>query len=57
MYWNILKHYSIKAADRWYEHQPETVTENGKVTILWDIQVHTDKAINANKPDIIIKDK
>ena len=28
-----------------------------KVTILWDMQVHTDKTIKANKPDIIIKDK
>ena len=24
---------------------------------LWDMQVHTDKTIKANKPDIIIKDK
>ena len=33
------------------------MTENGKVTMLWDMQVHTDKTINANKPNIIIKDK
>ena len=58
MHWKILKHYNIKANDdKWYEHQPETVTENEKVTILWDMQVHTDKTIKANKPDIIIKDK
>ena len=25
--------------------------------LLWDMQVHTDKMIKANKPDIIIKDK
>ena len=58
MHWKILKHYNIKAIDKWYEHQPETVTENEKVTILWDnMQVHTDKTIKAYKPDIIIKDK
>ena len=57
MHWKILKHYNIKANDKWYEHQPETVTENGKVTMLWDMQVHTDKTIKAKKPDIIIKDK
>ena len=57
MQWKILKHYNIKANDKWYEHQPETVTENEKVTILWDMQVNTDKTININKPDIIIKDK
>ena len=57
MHWKILKHYNIKANDKWYEHQPETVTENEKVTLLWDMQVHTDKTIKANNPDIIIKDK
>ena len=57
MHWKILKHYNIKANDKWYEHQPETVTEKENVTILWDMQVHTDKTIKANKPDIIIKDK
>ena len=57
MHWKILKHYNIKANDKWYEHQPETVKEKEKVTILWDMQVHTDKTIKANKPDFIIKDK
>ena len=57
MHWKILRHYNIKANDKWYEHQPETVTESEKVTILCDMQVHTDKTIKAYKPDIIIKDK
>ena len=57
MHWKILKHYSIKANDKCYEHQPETVTGNEKVTILWDIQVHTHKTVKANKPDIIIRDR
>ena len=35
----------------------KTVAENEKVTVLWDMKVHTDKTIKANKPDIIIKDK
>ena len=29
---------------------------NDQVTLIWDMQVHTDKEIKANKPDIIIKD-
>ena len=57
MHWKILKHCNIKANDKWYERQPETVTENEEVTILWYMQVHTDKTIKANKPDTIIKDK
>ncbi|XP_074606467.1 uncharacterized protein LOC141859523 [Acropora palmata] len=57
MHSKILKNYNIKANDKWYEHQPETVTENEKFTILWDMQIHTDKTIKANKLDIINKDK
>ena len=40
--------------ERWYEHKLETVTENEEVTILWDM--HTDRELSANKPDIVIKD-
>ena len=57
MHSKILKSYNIKANDKWYEHQPEPVTENEKVTILWDMEIHTDKTIKANKLDIIITDK
>ena len=32
------------------------VTENKEARILWDMQIHTDREIAANKPDIVIKD-
>ena len=57
MHWKILNYYSIKITNKWYEHQPETVVENEKATILWDMQVHTDRTISITKPDIVIKDK
>ena len=42
----------------WYEHVPKSVETNqgGKVTILWNQQVQTDRTIPNNKPDIIIRD-
>jgi hypothetical protein len=42
----------------WYEHVPKSVeaTHGGKVTILWNQQVQTDRTISNNKPDIIIRD-
>jgi len=30
--------------------------QGGKVTILWNQQVQTDRAIPNNKPDIVIRD-
>ena len=47
--------YKIQVLDKWYEHEPATGNEN-KATILWDMQIHTDGEIAANKPDIVIKD-
>ena len=42
----------------WYEHVPKSVetSQGGKVTILWNQQVQTDRTILSNKPDIIIRD-
>jgi hypothetical protein len=42
----------------WYEHVPKSVVTNqgGKVTILWNRQVKTDRTIPNNKPDIVIRD-
>ena len=43
---------------RWYEHVPKSVqtSPGGKVTVLWNQQVQTDRTIPNNKPDIIIHD-
>jgi len=42
----------------WYELIPKSVetSQAGKVTILWNQQVQTDRTIPNNKPDIIIRD-
>jgi len=42
----------------WYEHVPKSVetSQGGKVTIMWDHQVQTDRTLPNNKPDIIIRD-
>ena len=53
LHWKILKHYHLPTAGKWYDHIPETVTENESATILWNMAVTTDKQINANRPDIV----
>jgi hypothetical protein len=42
----------------WYEHVPKSVetSQGGKVTILRNQQVQTDRTIPNNKPHIIIRD-
>ena len=41
----------------WYQHQPRTVEENANAKILWNFAVHTDHALQHNKPDIIVINK
>jgi len=33
------------------------VYEGGDVTVLWSQEVHTDREVTANRPDVIIKNK
>ena len=47
----------MTTSDMWYNHQTEAVMENNNTKVLWDFQVHTDRPIRANRPDIIIKNK
>ena len=57
LHWRICKYYLISTTANWYEHHPEPVTEGKDVSISWDFPVHTDRTIQANRPDIIVKDK
>jgi len=36
---------------------PKPVYEEGDVTLLWNQEVHTDREVTANRPDIIIKNQ
>jgi len=59
LHFNIRKETRVKLDKKqWYEHVPKSVEtiQGGKVTILWNQQVQTDRTILNNKPDIIIRD-
>ena len=56
IHWALCKNFNLPHTERWYEHTLQPVIESTEVTILWDFTIHTDKKIDANRPDIIIKD-
>ena len=56
LHWTICKHYRLSTPTNWFEHHPQPVVEGENVSILWDFSIHTDRTIQANRPDIIIKD-
>ena len=57
LHWKICKHFSIGTQGNWYEHHPAPVTKVKDAIVLWDFPIHTDRTIQANRPDIVIKDK
>jgi hypothetical protein len=59
VHFNIYKEIRVQLDKKhWYEHVPKSVvtTQGGKVTILWNQKVQTDRTIPSNKPGIIIRD-
>jgi len=57
IHWHILRNCGIEVTNKLYDHKSNTVTQGRDVTILWDMLIHTDKEIKANRPDIIVKGK
>ena len=56
IHWTPWKNFNLLHTEKWYEHTPHPVIESTEVKILWDFTIHTDRKIDANRPDIIIKD-
>ena len=40
-----------------HTHMLKPVYEEGGVTVLWNQELHTDREVTANRPDVIIKNK
>ena len=56
IHWQLLKDRGTQACDHPWEHQPQTITLADKSTIYWNCGIMTDRAINCNKPDIIVRE-
>ena len=57
IHWDLCRKKGFATTDKWYEHEPQPVTENEKFKILWDFTVQTDHIVEARRPDMMIIDK
>ena len=55
MHWVICKDHNVQVAEKWYQHEPAKITNKDHITIMWDCPIITDRKINANRPDIVVK--
>ena len=40
MHWKVCHNYNIKTSEKWYDHEPETVTENEDHDIMGHADTH-----------------
>ena len=59
VHWELCKKYDVECCERWYEHEPESVvaSRNGRVEIYWDKTIWVSKALEHNKPDVVVVDR
>ena len=55
IHWCLCKNVCLPNERNWCEHKPPKVIENKNPTILWDFDIHTDRAIQTNRPRIVVK--
>lgn len=56
IYWKICQYSCATNAEENDENQPEPVLEYDELTISWEFTIHTDRNLNANSPEILIRD-
>ena len=57
VHWQFSKKLEFNRAGLWYEHEPESVVEDGNCKILWDFTIQCDQVMETRRPDIVIVDK
>jgi hypothetical protein len=51
------KKLSTESTENWYSHIPKSICEHEDLTVLWNQEVQTDRAVLASRPDLLIKKK
>ena len=57
VHWNLCKKYQMPSSNKWYEHQPQPVTENENAKLLFDYSISTDRVIPAHRPGLTLVNK
>ena len=55
IHWCLCNNFCLPHEGNWWEHKAPKVIENKNATILWHFDIHTDRKVQANRPDIVVK--
>ena len=49
--------HGIECTEKWHDHQPLPIVENGEVRVTWDMTIYTHKVLKHDRPDITLVHK
>ena len=57
VHWKLCEKFNLEKSEKWYLHNPQTVSENVNHSLIWDMNIQCDNVIVERKPDIVIVNK
>ena len=57
VHWKLCEKSHLEKKDKWYEHAPDSVSENEEVKLLWDVNIQCDHVTEVRRPDIVVVNK
>ena len=52
--WKLCEKFNLEKSEKWYLHNPQSVTENVNHRVIWDMNIQCHNIIVERKPDIVI---
>ena len=57
VHWKLGEKINLEKSEKWYLHNPQTVSENVNHKLIWDMNIQCDRIIVERRPDIVIGNK
>ena len=57
VHWKLCEKFNLEKSEKWFPHKPQTVSENVKHKLIWDMNIQRDNVIVERRPDVVILNK
>ena len=57
VHWELCGKHCLERSEKWYSHEPQRVSENDEVKLLWDFMIQCNHVIKSCRPDIVVVNK
>ena len=57
VHWKLCEKLNLEKSEKWYLHNPQTVSEGFNCKLIWDINIQYDNIIAERRSDVVIVNK